>query len=425
MAKILVCADGFFRSFSPIGLEPLIEGFIQSLVANGHTVMPYIHHDLASLNGVVKRFVEPSFVAQVKEFTPDLIFAFNNRLHPKFLTVTDCPVYIVASDTPVYWSDHDLIRTYNDRYRVLYFNDDLCDEVKERFSIGYDRQFLIPYATSVKADPSVAPRHDISFIGNFYNGSMFLYDKVIARLAKQADYDTYRQLCHLIEQVRDNPVITQEMRQQWNMVAKAAKCNVSCDAFVREIMAASTSEMRQNLMASVSDMDLHIFSWAKNLRIAANNPALAIKSHLDPVYSIADNERVYNASRISLTLPHAQVMTGFSWRVCDILASNALLLSNKTRDIDTLFAGLIPTYNDPMDLRDKCAYYLSHENERRDIVRQCQQIIDKNHRYENMLQIVAECTGMTMVNAGPVGRIENFAYVEKKQAQYIKTKKRV
>lgn len=46
MSRILLCVDGFFRSFSPLALEPYIQQFVHYLTENGNTVMPYILEDI-------------------------------------------------------------------------------------------------------------------------------------------------------------------------------------------------------------------------------------------------------------------------------------------------------------------------------------------------------------------------------------------
>ena len=57
MARILVCADGFFRNFSPFGLEPYIESFINSLVQAGNDVLPYIAKDFKK-KSKIKDFIK-------------------------------------------------------------------------------------------------------------------------------------------------------------------------------------------------------------------------------------------------------------------------------------------------------------------------------------------------------------------------------
>ena len=70
--------------------------------------------------------------------------------------------------------------------------------------------------------------------------------------------------------------------------------------------------------------------------------------------SLAHATRNYNRSKISLNLPHAHAREGFSWRVCDILASNVVLLSNRQPDLLQLCKGKVdlPTYESKAEARD-------------------------------------------------------------------------
>ena len=151
MANILVCADGYFRLFSPFSLEPYIDGFIQMLLSTGHNVFSYIESDLKHKKAYKNYLRHYQAYLDVIRFKPDIIFAFNNMLDERFLTKFRCPIYIIASDTPLFWHNKDCIKKYKDRFNVLYFNTDFANDLNTDFGISSKRQLLIPYTTAVAA----------------------------------------------------------------------------------------------------------------------------------------------------------------------------------------------------------------------------------------------------------------------------------
>lgn len=423
MARVLVCADGFFRAFSPFGLEPYIESFIEVLARHGNQVMPYICRDFEHKKTWKRKIYSYQATQEVKKFDPEIVLAFNNAFDPTLFSQFKCPVFVVASDTPIYWSNKDLLRKKNGQYSVLYFNNDMADTLRSEYNIPYTRQLLIPYSTDVHGNKSIKFTKDITFIGNFYNPNSFLFDFFFADLAAQSD-ENKEKLRKLIIQLIDELQISHQKRDKtleiYKQIIALLKKDEDYDRVISEIFGALTSEKRIELLSGLSDMDLHIYTWDQNVRCISNLYSLFKKCHLNAVYSIKANEQIYNESKISLSLPHAQVNTGFSWRVCDIMASNSMLLSNPTDDLVRLFGGIVPTFNDAKELKDKCQYFFKHEKERIDIVNTCQKLIDKNHRYENVFEIIENYSRIKLLNIGQSEPICQFSRTNKKQQRYLK-----
>lgn len=424
MAKVLICADGFFRAFSPYALEPYIESFISSLVKNGNEVLPYIFKDFETKKKIKRYFRGVSARSEILAFNPDLIIAFNNALDPVFAKKLSCPIFVIASDRPVYWRHKDFIKKNLARYAVGFFNKDMAQDLKEQFSIPLKKQVLIPYSTSIKTDSTINPKYDITFIGNFYNPSTFLPDFLLKNL-KFYSKEKLEKLHNFISDICDMIIFKkldescfEKKLKELNLTEKEFK---KSDELISNFLSAITCEIRQKNLNAISDLDLHIWTWDANLRILANNTAIFKKCHLDTIYSTEGLQKVYNYSKISLNMPHAQVNKGFSWRVCDILASNALLLSNPSEDLSNLFEGIVPTYKDEKDLRDKSLYYLKNTKERKDIVKQCNQIVDKNHRYENVFKVIEAYYGLSLLgkNSGK-GNLLKLSRTKKKEQRYLK-----
>ena len=424
MAKILVCADGFFRAFSPFGLEPYIESFIDVLVRNGNEVLTYIDQDFKVKHKLKRKYINYKTRQEIKKFNPDLIIAFNNAINPVLVEKLHAPILIVASDTPVYWHHKDFIKNNNSRYSVAYLNNDMADTLRDEYGIPLHKQVLIPYSTDIHANNTITPKYDISFVGNFYNCEPFLADMFINKLYSGANKNKLKSIfVKIIDEVEQSKCKNAKVKKAIQELQDISGCKIDDDVFMSNVFSLLTAKTRTNLLYSLIDMDLHIWTWSGGLRCLTTDYDLFKKCETTPIYSMSGNEEVYNNSCISLNMPHAQVNTGFSWRVCDILASNALLISNPSKDLDRLFGGIIPTYNNADELRAKVEYYLSHDKERQEIIKKCQKIIDKNHRFENVLAILENFTRYKLLNLDLDGKTILLSRTKKLQNKYNKDKK--
>lgn len=423
MAKILVCADGFFRAFSAFGLEPYIDSFIKSLARNGNDVLTYIAQDFQVRHKLKRKFINYQTKKEIRNFNPDLIIAFNNAIKTGFVKHLTCPILVVASDTPVYWNYKSFIKKNSHRYSVAYLNNDMADTLCEEYNIPMERQILIPYSTDMHADSKIKQTKDIAFIGNFYNSETYLSNIFLTLKNKSKDKELCQKLfIKFIDELEKSKKVTKTAVKLIEKLESVANMKINYDYLISSVFGTLTEKKRINLLSGLLDMDLHIWSWDGGLSCVLHYPELFKKCEVEQVYSVEDNERVYNSSRISLNLPHAQVNTGFSWRVCDILASNALLISNPSKDLERLFGGIIPTYKDANELREKVIYYLNHDKERREIVAKCHEIINKNHRYENVFKVIGDYYNMSLIN-NTDGKLQFLKRTIRKQNEYLQKHK--
>ena len=76
--------------------------------------------------------------------------------------------------------------------------------------------------------------------------------------------------------------------------------------------------------------------------------------------------KVFHESRINLNMTMRGIQTGLPLRIFDILGCEGFLMTNYQPELDDLFEiGVdLEAYSSVDELIDKCAYYLSHEDER-------------------------------------------------------------
>ena len=78
-------------------------------------------------------------------------------------------------------------------------------------------------------------------------------------------------------------------------------------------------------------------------------------------------------------------------RLFDALACGAFVISDKIPSAETLFEGNIVTYDDADDLKNKIEYYLSNEHERKEKAQKGNEIVLKNHTFDNRVDTILDC----------------------------------
>jgi len=102
--------------------------------------------------------------------------------------------------------------------------------------------------------------------------------------------------------------------------------------------------------------------------------------------------KVYNATKINLTLCHHQSVFGPNLRTFEILASGGFLITENLTDLYKLFkvGEEIVCYENIDDLKDKIEYYLAHPNERNAITEAGYKKVIENHTYFHRMQKILD-----------------------------------
>lgn len=103
---------------------------------------------------------------------------------------------------------------------------------------------------------------------------------------------------------------------------------------------------------------------------------------------------IFNRSKINLNITIRPIQTGLSQRVWDVLGCRGFLLTNYQMEIpEYLQVGAdLDCYESPAELKEKVAYYLSHEEERMEIAHHGYEAVKNKHtcrhRVAEILKIV-------------------------------------
>lgn len=122
---------------------------------------------------------------------------------------------------------------------------------------------------------------------------------------------------------------------------------------------------------------------------------------------------IYRDSKININITLHCIATGASQRIFDVMAAGGFMLSNYQKELTELFVPgeEIVLYHNEEELMQYVEYYLTHEDERKEIARRGQEKVLRLHGFHNKLERVFDI----------VSRIEKgrtCSYIEE-QSEYL------
>ena len=327
----------------------------------------------------------------IKEWNPDICFIFNNNFYD-ISEVVSCPIIIYEVDSPRYFSNKENIRRNPDRHLYFIFQEDSREILKKDYGVKEERIFYAPFFSEVYADDSVQQTTNISFIGslvpitsaepfqNFIKGS--------------PSAEEWKMMKNCLNYLKENPQATPtELIYKYNITSELVARNMN----LKELLMLLSGERRLKVLSAVCDLGLDLYgtkNWGNTYYF---NMDLNM-SYIDKlVYSVKHNQDIYNSSKIGINVSHYQATSGFPWRVMDIMASNACLVTDYHSDFARLFGDIpIPTYESEAEAREVCKRLLEDESRRRDIVLQCQEVVNAKYRFKHLLSKLEEYSGVVM-----------------------------
>ena len=315
----------------------------------GHNVCNFITNRILcdpwnGNNVSISKKIDNQAELELKKFKPDLIISYNNS-KPSFVEKFDCPIVIAEADRAQYFSDQNLIKNNVDRYHFFYFTQNGSNQIANLFNASKKRIFYIENATSIKSK-KIDKVNEICFIGTLYQshlGKIYLKDK-----KNKTDYLNY-----------------------------------------------ITAHKRKKLLLSLKDYNLKIYTNSiPDLYLDLLKYGKISNEH---VFETIIIEKIMNQNLISLNHSHEQAKNnGYSWRVLDILASNSLLITDKSSLLAKQFGKNINRqfYDSVSDARKIINYFLKNKNARSDLIAEQNQIIDKFFRWEDRIKKIEDIFGL-------------------------------
>ncbi|MDR1243863.1 MAG: hypothetical protein LBJ79_01545 [Endomicrobium sp.] len=377
MAKIFLSFFNGIQDYERNNKIPsFYESFINGLKNFGNDVFAYYD------NAWHKEFksIPEKLLKEIKVFNPDIIILFNNYFYD-VSGYFECPIIIFEVDSPIYFWNKDKIVSNPNRYKFFVCQTESLEYISNVFDVSKKNIVKVPFFTEVKAK-NIPQAHNISFIGTFFHYGIFVNEFMLNNPEK----DDINQMQKVFEYILKNPFITEKgIIDKLNITSiKITKC-----LDIERIVGFLSSKNRIKVLSAVADLGLKLYgtrTWLTELNFY---PEIAFSYDTKQICSTEEQEEVYNASKLSISISHIQAQSGFPWRICDIMASNSCLVSDYHLNFESSFPGVkIPTFNNPYEAREVCKKLLQEKNMRKDIVLSCQEIINKKFRFKNILGIM-------------------------------------
>lgn len=314
---------------------------------------------------------------KVEEFKPDLAIAFNHQIFPGFYNL-DCETVIWDGDGYSYFACKNEFRK---KIKDIKLITSYKKWISNYRSLGIDANniFHIAPATAVKKE-NLEKCKNISFIGtNFYyrkihtDNPYYLYEKYLDFLNSES-YD-YKNIANI--------------------------------PFHSESDLYEIFDIRNITLTHLLDLGLHLYGIGWD-RFEHCIPQLTYAYDRTPVYSLADNCYIYNSSKIAISISHPQTKGQvFPWRIFDIMASSACLVSSYSEELKELTQEHcnLPMYRTPIEAHDICQKLLKDNVLRNEIVAASNEYIDKHARWIMRFKQIEEIFGIKLSNDAKFGKL--------------------
>ena len=373
MANVLVAFYNFARDKNNyIAMPPFYEGFINGMVENGNNVFCFFYK---TYSYDFPRDIDSALLEKLKKFDPDVCFYFNNNFYD-IVKYFNIPMVVYDVDSPAMYKNKDAIERNRGIYKFITIQSSEVKNIRRICKADVkDIAYIEPF-TAIQPAKSGKILHNIGYIGTnmTWGGAASVLE--LAKNVRSAE-DRQKALQNLQKFYKkpytpiDDTYATTPLKMVDNHF---------------EFMSRLSGIRRQRHLSAIADLGLEIrgtYWHQENMRYF---PELVLSYNPKPVYGIRDSENFYNSCRVCPNISHIQATSGFSWRVLDVMASSACLVTEKKKDLQALFGKVVSTFSSEYGLRRKCVHLLKHEDERRDIVKECNKIIDEKYRFGSMLE---------------------------------------
>lgn len=145
-------------------------------------------------------------------------------------------------------------------------------------------------------------------------------------------------------------------------------------------MAVSEAERIQTLNSLAEDFDITLYT-------RSDTTGLQNVICRDGVSTLTEMPKVFHCSKINLNITMKPIQAGLSLRIWDILGCGGFLLSNYQAEIPEYFevGKELDCYESLTDLKEKVAFYLTHDDIRAEIANYGYQKVKQFHTYKHRI----------------------------------------
>lgn len=361
-----------------------------ALIHMGHKVnrIKYVFTDFEKDEAFEKR-LEGLFLMQKY----DVVFSFNffqiiskvcNKFCIKYIAwVWDSPLLNLNS-TAVYHSVNYIFIFDRQLYRQM------------KYELGVDTVYYLPLAVNVdrlnklEVHPEDCKRFgsEVSFVGSLYEKRSHFDEIPMLSEYLKGYFDGIMRAqmnIHGYNFIRD--MLTEEIMEELEGYISIRPGNqfvgdikdIFADRFLNTKITGMERRRSLRLLSDICELTVYSGSDTSDLPNVRNG------GYID-YYTVMP--KVFRCSRINLNFTVRTIKSGIPLRIFDILGAGGFLITNYQEELSEYFeiGRDLVVYESEEDLLEKVAYYLQHEEERKEIAENGHRKVQQYHSYEVRLQ---------------------------------------
>lgn len=395
MAKVLISYFSQYGNHTYLALK-------DSLIENGNDV--YLinwNNIIVKTNDWGSSIIQDQFKyikKDILDFSPDIVLNFCFILPIEILKRLKCPICIIDADNPsAFW---------NKKYFKIFVRKPNCfflggqtssKKILENFlnfKIDENHYIYAPIATGLKKK-ALPYKRNILFLG-----SIWLWYAEIPTKEKY-EYIEYLHDIYLKDFASDRNKIIKDYK---NLRIGNSYTPTSTDE-VDFFFWSFAGQERMRYLDVLSDLGLEIYGNTWKQAACCHNINISKIAHDGLISTAEEVSELYNSSKITVNFSNPQADTGFSWRVCDIMASNSCLLVEDKLDFRKRFGQYLSDetlntviYKDRFDMRQKALKLLNDEELRLRCVSDLNNAIEQTGRWKHYLEKINELLKVKLIN---------------------------
>ena len=371
------------------------QDIVDNLIKRGHEVaeifgeMSNFDTDFIFYNKFVKKIESDNFdMVLTVNYFPLISMACQERNIPYVSWCCDCPLGTMYHET-----------VYNPVNTIFTF--DMLNAIEFK-AMGANVHYLPLCAEVERVDKLLAESNDlseyacdISFVGSMYNKNS--YDEVYEHLPEylQGYFDAVMKMQmniygeYLLDDMLDSKTIN-ELNKHFLLAKSDQSFSDLGLVFSTTVLGFKIAQMeRKSMLAELSkcsEIDLYTDDDKIDMP-GVRNRGLADYWNVAP--------KIFNSSKINLNFTIRNIRSGLPLRLWDIVGAGGFLITNYQPELEMYFKNGedLVFFTDKDDLKEKVRYYLSHEEERKQIALNGQRKVKELHgyqqRFDEMSKIIA------------------------------------
>lgn len=407
-------------------LDPYMTALVHSFENSGLNIHVIHTNDLVSHLGATA-FKPGISIAKIvnfiNELDPAFIFTTNRGgITKEILSETTCPIFTRMVDLiPFYHQGGESKDLFCDRDLVFVPTQESVDAFEQRYPVLKGKVHYLPFATdpdAFDALENIEKDIAVSFVGTY-----FYCDRMTDILEKLQEGDEERRGAFLsfLNALKDNFHVDTNALYNEEIQSICGDFHLSLEDMRMLVSNTYALNKRIHYLDAVADLGLKLFGTAN--WVQANQFSLPLISCFQFDEQINDRDkliRLYQRSKIALNISHHQAGAGIPYRVYDIMASSALLITeyHPESELFSLFGKdmPIPMYRNTSELRRLVKYFMENEAERMEIVAKCNALIRKKKlTFHDKARAYCEATGVPL----QIGQKGSLYYVDRDRFLYL------